>query len=324
MGRRGCATAGPDCDRRGRGEAHRLAAHTFTGPIQEGGPAMTDHLTQLASHELERAGCRLTYWLHGPDEAPLVALTHGVSLDRHTFDQQVPALVDAGYRVLTWDIRGHGRSQPIGTGISIEQVADDLIAILDDVPAERAVIVGQSFGGMVIQDLLDRHPDRVAAMVVIGAPALGDRPGPVMRVLQRARVYMIKAWPDRLLRWVFTVMVTKDPEVRAYIAQATQQLDKRAFVAVSFAAMDGYLCGQTASRHGTPALLVHGDREERSVLRAMQRWAEQDPTIRREVAEGGHLINQENAGACNQVLRSFLANHVRAARDDRPPERDQA
>ncbi len=273
---------------------------------------MTDLQTELTSRELDRDGTRLVYWLYGAADGPLVTLTHGVSLDRHTFDEQVPALVDAGYRVLTWDIRGHGRSQPIGAGISMSEVADDLVAILDDVPADCAVVVGQSFGGMVIQDVLDRYPERVAAVVVIGAPALGDRPGPVMRVLQRLRVHMIKAWPDRFLRWVFAALVTRDPEVRAYVSAATRQLDKRSFVAVSFAAMDGYLREEHASTHGVPVLLLHGEREERAVLRAMQRWGERDPSIQREVLAGGHLVNQENAEACNEALLAFLGEHVTA------------
>ncbi|TVP70888.1 MAG: alpha/beta fold hydrolase [Nitriliruptor sp.] len=271
---------------------------------------MTTHQLHPEARELERDGSRLTYWLQGPEDGPLIALTHGVSLDRHAFSGQVRVLVEAGYRVLTWDIRGHGRSQPMGPDISLAQIADDLIAILDDVPADRAVIAGQSLGGMVAQDLLDRYPDRVAAMVVIGAPALGDRPGRVMRVLQRLRVHMIRAWPDRLLRWVFTVMVTKDPEVRAYIAHATGQLDKRGFVAVSFAAMDGYLREERACSHEVPVLLVHGEQEERSVLESMHRWAARRPAVRHAVVAGGHLVNQENPEAFNQALLAFLAEHV--------------
>jgi 3-oxoadipate enol-lactonase len=281
-------------------------------------------------YELERAGSRLAYWLDGPPDGPVVALTHGVSLDRHAFDEQVPALVAAGYRVLTWDIRGHGRSQPMGARLCLRTVADDLVAILDDLRVPRAVLVGQSFGGMVVQEVLDRHPDRALAMVVIGAPALGDRPGPVMRVLQRLRVNMVKAWPYPLLRWVFAKVVTSDPEVRPYVDRAARQLDKRRFIAVSVAAMDGYLRTGTAATHGVPVLLVHGEQEERSVLRGMQRWGDGDHGVTRATAVGGHLVNQENAAAFNEILVSFLHDHVpvdqdaEAHRDRADGERDPA
>ena len=267
---------------------------------------------RVEAREFEHRGSRLRYWLHGPPQGATVALTHGVSLDRHAFDAQVPALVAAGHQVLTWDIRGHGRSQPMGPGISLAQVADDLWAILDDVPVDRAVVAGQSFGGMVVQEALDRYPDRVAAMVVIGAPALGDRPGAVMRTLQRLRVRTVGLWPDGLLRKVFATLVAKDPAVRAYVAGATRQLDRAAFIAVSEAAMEGYLREVGTSTHGAPVLLVRGREEERAVARAMDRWARREPSARYAVIEGGHLVNQENPDGFNEVLLSFLAAQVPA------------
>jgi len=109
-------------------------------------------------------------------------------------------------------------------------------------------------------------------------------------------------------------MVTRDPEVRAYVTHATRQLDKRSFVAVSFAAMDGYLREEHAATHGVPVLLVHGEQEEGTVRRPMQRWAQRDPSIRREVLPGGHLVNQENPEDCNETLLAFLREHVPAGR----------
>ncbi len=262
--------------------------------------------TRLEARTIERRGSNLHYWLHGAPGSTTVVFIHGVSIDRHTFDGHLPALVEAGYQVVTWDLRGHGSSQPLGDGISISGVVDDLVAILDDAGIDRVVVVGQSFGGMVAQRALDRHPDRIAAMVVLGAPALVDRPGPVIRVLQRLRVATVRFWPDRLLRWAFATLVTRDPQVRSYIAQATSQVDRRAFIAVSYAAMHGYLGGDDASSHGAPVLLVRGEREERGVRKAMDRWAQRDPDIRYEIVEGGHLTNQEHPDSVNEVLFAFL------------------
>ena len=263
------------------------------------------------SHELHRTGTELHYWLHGPADGPVVTLTHGLSLDRHAFDAQVPALVDAGYRVLTWDIRGHGRSQPMGPSLSIGEVVDDLLAVLDEAQVEQTVLVGQSFGGMVIQEVAAQAPDRITALVVIGAPALGDQPGAVMRVLQRLRIQMIKLWPDGVLRKVFAAMVTKEPDVRSYVASATRQLPKSAFVAVSAAAMEGHLREAAAPTGDIPVLLVHGEAEERPVAQAMRRWGERHPSATLHTVEGGgHLINQENPERCNQLLLDFLAKQT--------------
>ena len=70
-------------------------------------------------HTLDRSGSRLHYWLAGPAAAPLVVLAHGMTLDHRMFEQQMPVLADT-YRVLAWDMRGHGRSQPAGDTFTID------------------------------------------------------------------------------------------------------------------------------------------------------------------------------------------------------------
>ena len=94
---------------------------------------MTSHIDadnfSSKQHILERDGCPIHYWLSGPVHRPLVVLTHGATVDHHTFDVQIPVL-SQDYRVLTWDVRGHGLSQPIGKAFSIRAAVEDLLAIL--------------------------------------------------------------------------------------------------------------------------------------------------------------------------------------------------
>jgi pimeloyl-ACP methyl ester carboxylesterase len=59
---------------------------------------------------------------------------HGATMDHRMFNAQVRALAPH-YRVLVWDARGHGQSQPMGAGFSLERCAGDMLAVLDDVPA---------------------------------------------------------------------------------------------------------------------------------------------------------------------------------------------
>ena len=271
---------------------------------------MRPQTTPPPTHVLTRDGSRLHAWLHGPADAPLVALTHGLSLDHRAFDQQVPALVAAGYRVLTWDVRGHGRSQPMGERMSLEAVAGDLLALLEEVDTERAVLVGESFGGMAIQEALRRAPDRVVGLVVIGAPPLTSQPNVLLRGLQRLRIQMIKLWPDRLLRRVFTSMVSRHPEVRRYVGEATAQLPKRSFVAASAAAMQGHLETAPPLPPDVPLLLACGEREERPIARAMRAWADEQGGARLVVVpDAGHLVNQEQPEDLNTALLDFLAAH---------------
>ncbi|MCX6030696.1 MAG: alpha/beta hydrolase [Chloroflexi bacterium] len=117
---------------------------------------------------LERAGCRLHYWQVGDPAAPLIVLTHGAGADHRMFDAQIPALTPS-HRVLTWDVRGHGLSRPAGGPFSSQAAVEDLLALLDAVGRPQAILVGQSMGGNISQEVAFRRPERVRALIVVGS-----------------------------------------------------------------------------------------------------------------------------------------------------------
>jgi 3-oxoadipate enol-lactonase len=117
-------------------------------------------------------GTRLYYEDTGA--GPVVLLSHSWWCDGRQWPQ-VPALVDSGYRVLNLDNRGHGRSGPHRQPFTIWDMADDLIAVLDDAGVDEAIVVGLSIGGMAGIRAAVRYPERVRALVLAdtGAAAQG-------------------------------------------------------------------------------------------------------------------------------------------------------
>ena len=108
----------------------------------------------------------LHYTLTG--DGPLtVVLTHGLAAGEAIWRQQVAALAPR-YRVLTWDLRGHGRSAPNPGPCTIEDLANDLRAVLDAAGVDRAVILGHSAGGVVAMRFALDHPARTAGLVLVG------------------------------------------------------------------------------------------------------------------------------------------------------------
>jgi pimeloyl-ACP methyl ester carboxylesterase len=86
-------------------------------------------------------------------------LLHGVTLTTASWQYQLVDLVDAGYRVLALDIRGHGRSRPGRDGYSLTRLAEDLREVLGALDVRDAEIVGHSLGGMTALQLLADHPE---------------------------------------------------------------------------------------------------------------------------------------------------------------------
>lgn len=101
---------------------------------------------------------------------PAVLLSHSWQCDGRQWPQ-VPALAAAGYRVLNMDSRGHGRSGPHRQLFTMWDVADDLVAVLDDADVDRAVLVGLSLGGFAALRAGLRHGPRVRALVLADTSA---------------------------------------------------------------------------------------------------------------------------------------------------------
>jgi len=104
---------------------------------------------------------------------PPVVLVHGHSADLRLWDLQVPALLEGGYRVIRYDVRGHGRSSAPPTGYTWLNYTLDLRDLLDHLGVPRAHVVGLSMGGgIALQFALD-FPQRVASLVLVDSALPG-------------------------------------------------------------------------------------------------------------------------------------------------------
>lgn len=106
---------------------------------------------------------------HAGEGRPVV-LIHGWPLTGDMWEYQTLALIEAGYRVITYDRRGFGHSAHPGGGYNYNNFADDLAAVLEDDDARDAVLVGFSMGGGEIARYLSRHgADRIAKVALISS-----------------------------------------------------------------------------------------------------------------------------------------------------------
>jgi 3-oxoadipate enol-lactonase len=102
----------------------------------------------------------------GPADAPVVLLSNSLGATRAMWDPQVPALAER-YRVVTYDTRGHGTSPAPPGPYTLDDLVDDVVALLDRIGAQRVHVAGLSLGGMVALRLAAREPQRVHRLAVL-------------------------------------------------------------------------------------------------------------------------------------------------------------
>jgi pimeloyl-ACP methyl ester carboxylesterase len=122
-------------------------------------------------------------------KGPAVVFSHGFLMDHSMFDRQVTALAPR-YRVITWDQRGHGGTRAAGAFTYWDSAAD-VLALLDQLGVERAVLAGMSQGGFLSLRAALTAPDRVRALVLIDSHAGPEDPARVPGYEQ-----MHQAWLD--------------------------------------------------------------------------------------------------------------------------------
>ncbi|HEX8113421.1 MAG TPA: alpha/beta fold hydrolase, partial [Kofleriaceae bacterium] len=146
-------------------------------------------------------GLATHFAVDGPPGAPALLLVHSLGTSLRVWDAQAEALA-RGFRVVRFDLRGHGLTE-VGAGpCTVEDLADDALALLDALGIASAHVAGVSIGGMVSQAIAARAPARVRSLILCDT-AMAIPPADLWR--QRAaqvRAEGIAAIADTVLaRW---------------------------------------------------------------------------------------------------------------------------
>jgi pimeloyl-ACP methyl ester carboxylesterase len=140
---------------------------------------MTADLPHFDSRRIAANGVLLNVVIEG--EGPDVLLAHGFPDSHQVWRHQIPALVNAGYRVIAPDLRGFGDSEaPIGRGCyAVPHLVGDLIGVLDALAIRRARLVSHDWGAVCGWALAIAHPERVDRLVAlsVGHPEAYPRGG---------------------------------------------------------------------------------------------------------------------------------------------------
>ncbi|WP_090609638.1 alpha/beta fold hydrolase [Mycobacterium lentiflavum] len=153
---------------------------------------------------VETNGVQLRVVEAGDRGAPVVVLAHGFPELAYSWRHQIPVLAEAGYHVLAPDQRGYGgSSRPDAIeAYNIRELTTDIVGLLDDVGAERAVWVGHDWGAPVVWHAPLLHPGRVAAVAALSVPAT-----------PRSHVAPTQAWRKTFGENFFYILYFQEPGV---------------------------------------------------------------------------------------------------------------
>lgn len=137
------------------------------------------------------AGVGVELAVRAVGQGPAVVLMHGLAGFRELWEDLLPPLAAAGFLAIAFDHRGHGMSSDVAPPWTIADLADDLLALLDQLAIQQACLLGHSMGGRVLFQFALAHPERLWALVPVGAHSEAPR-GPYRQVLADVRTLTLR------------------------------------------------------------------------------------------------------------------------------------
>jgi len=264
------------------------------------------------------ADIEIYYEDHGAGQP--VVLIHGYPLSGRAWDKQVPALLEAGYRVITYDRRGFGQSSQPAAGYDYDTFAADLHALLEHLDLRDAVLAGHSMGTGEVTRYLSRYGSARVARGVLVAPIppyllqAGDNPDGVPHSLfdgfaDAARADT-PAWMKGFLDNFYNIDTLRGTLVSDQAYQASWNLAVTASATAAVACIATWATDfrDDLPEIDVPILVIQGDADQ---VLPLDKTGKRLPGLIKDVQlvtiEGGpHAIPWTHAAQVNSALLDFI------------------
>lgn len=252
-------------------------------------------------------GQRVRYEDSGGSGQPLV-LSHGFLMDSDMFEPQRVAF-GGTHRVITWDQRGHGRTESDGQPFSYWDSVEDLVGLLDQLGVGRAVLGGMSQGGMISLRLALRYPKRTSGLVLIDTQSGKEDPEKLAQYDLMRDVWVGSGPNDQLLAMVAAIIVGNErPESAAWI-EKWKAWDPKLLAYIYRPLVEREDITDRLAEIEAPAVVIHGVEDAAIEMALAERLCAGLPNCRGVVrVEGaGHASNLTHPDPVNRAIADFLA-----------------
>lgn len=255
---------------------------------------------------LERPGADVAFADTGGSGA-VVVLTHGAGVDHSMFDAQIPVLMRHGYRVVVWDLRGHGQSVLApGARFTASDALGDLDALVTACGGGAPVLVGHSLGGNLVQAFVREHPQRVGGAVVLDSTWNAGPLSMLERFALRLAAPALVLVPADRLPGIMARASAVSPEAIARTEALFARMPKAVFLDV-WRATVSFVAPDPQYRCPVPLALVRGAEDRTgNIAAAMPRWAQTEGVPEHVVPGAGHLLTWDAPAETSRVLLGIL------------------
>jgi 3-oxoadipate enol-lactonase len=251
-------------------------------------------------------GCRIRYWVDGPEQAPALLLSNSIGSTAGLWDQQVERF-SASFRVIRYDTRGHGRSDTRPGEYALDQLGRDALAVLDGVGVWRAHFCGISLGGITGLWLGVHAPERIGRLIAANTAA---RIGTTTLWTERMRTVRsegMRAIADAtMVRWFSLSFRDRNPTIVERFRSMLAGAPAPGYAGCCAALRDADVRGDLG-RIRAQTLVIAGAHDVVTSVEDAAFISDRVANARLVTLDAAHLSNVEQPDAFNSAVLDFLA-----------------
>lgn len=262
------------------------------------------------SHTVTINKLAVSYIDEGLKNAPAIIFIHGFPLNKTMWSKQVTTLKE-NYRVVAYDIRGHGNSETGDDDFSIEVFVSDLLSLMDALKIDKAILCGFSMGGYIALNAIENYPERFTALLLCDTNCTEDMPEAKenrMKAIENIKEKGVAQYADESLKKLFAPtsisnQIKEVAIVREMIMKTTTQSLYKSLTAL---AKRKETCSKLHEIK-VPTLIMVGKEDIITPPEVALRMHEKIKGSKFHIIENaGHLSNMENPAEFNKQLSEFL------------------
>lgn len=256
----------------------------------------------------------VSYCDEGPITAPTILFIHGFPFNKSMWNSQIEALKE-NYRVIAYDIRGHGQSDRGDENLSIDLFANDLLFFMDALNLEKPVLCGLSMGGYIALNAISKFPEHFEALILCDTQCAADTPeakGKRMKAIELISKSGVEKYAEESIKNLFATesFSSKKAEIAAIREMiVTTSVQSLAYTLFALSERKG-TCSKLQDI-ALPVLILVGKEDKITPPSASQLMQEKiQGALLYIIEHAGHVSNMENPVQFNEKVMRFIPQAI--------------
>ena len=254
------------------------------------------------------AKCEILYWYRAATNGnKYVILLHGAGCDHIMFEKQI-GIFDNSYNIIIWDARGHGLSKlEKNQQFTFMDMFDDCLRIFEIHQIKQAIIIGQSMGGNLAQEIAYHCPEILLKIVLIDCTINTNKLSFSEKMLLKITPLILNCYPWKMLIHQSADACGNTEYVKNYVEKCYKKIEKKRFIEI-MTSLFSCLHDDSEYRFKQPVLLICGlDDKSGNIRKAMEILSKNDNNCKLcMIKNAGHNSNQDNPEDVNKCISLFI------------------